>query len=102
MEAVDRLALGRAFSYQLRHVLRDAYLMLQQLTRLFHRELSISPWDYLNRYRILKARKLLETTSASIGVIARQVGFKDQSYFSRVFHKIVGVSPQDYLKKLQK
>jgi YesN/AraC family two-component response regulator len=68
------------------------------LTRLFNRELGISPWDYLNRYRILKARNLLTTTSHSIGVIARQVGFKDQSYFSRVFRKVVGMSPQVLLK----
>ena len=33
------------------------------LTRLFNRELGISPWDYLNRYRILKARTLLTNTS---------------------------------------
>lgn len=66
------------------------------LTRLFNRELGISPWDYLNRYRILKARKLLTTTTESIGVIARQVGFTDQSYFSRVFRKVVGISPQEY------
>lgn len=69
------------------------------LTRLFNRELGISPWDYLNRYRVLKARKLLTTTTESIGVIARQVGFTDQSYFSRVFRKLVGVSPQEYLNQ---
>jgi len=72
------------------------------LTRLFNRELGISPWDYLNRYRILKAKKLLATTSHSIGMIARQVGFKEQSYFSRVFHKIEGISPQEYQKILNK
>ncbi len=72
------------------------------LTRLFNRELGISPWDYLNRYRVLKAKTLLTTTSHSIGTIARQVGFKDQSYFNRVFRKVVGVSPQEFLKTPQR
>jgi transcriptional regulator GlxA family with amidase domain len=72
------------------------------LTRLFNRELGISPWDYLNRYRILKAKTLFTTTSHSIGSIARQVGFKDPSYFSRVFHKVVGMSPQEFIKSLHK
>jgi AraC-like DNA-binding protein len=66
------------------------------LTRIFNRELGLSPWDYLNRYRILQAKALLRNSSHSIGAIARQVGFKDQTYFSRVFHKQSGLSPQAY------
>jgi len=66
------------------------------LSRVFNRELNISPWDYLNRYRILHAKHSLLNTTENIGVIARQVGFKDQAYFSRVFHRITGKSPQAF------
>jgi transcriptional regulator GlxA family with amidase domain len=66
------------------------------LSRVFDRELGLSPWDYLNRYRILQAKTLLQNTSNSIRMIAHQVGFRDQSYFSRVFHKFTGQSPQSY------
>jgi AraC-like DNA-binding protein len=66
------------------------------LSRVFQRELGLSPWEYLNRYRILQARQLLANGSDSIGVIAHQVGFKDQAYFSRVFNKLTGQSPQAY------
>jgi AraC-like DNA-binding protein len=66
------------------------------LTRVFNRELGLSPWDYLNRYRVLQAQVLLRNTSRSIADIARTVGFKDQAYFSRVFSKQVGQSPQTY------
>lgn len=66
------------------------------LSRVFHRELNISPWDYLNRYRVLQSKHLLLNTTESIGSIARQVGFKDQAYFSRVFHKVTGMSPQGF------
>jgi AraC-like DNA-binding protein len=66
------------------------------LSRVFHRELSISPWDYLNRYRVLQSRNFLLKTSDSIGTIAHQVGFRDQAYFSRVFHKVTGMSPQGF------
>jgi AraC-like DNA-binding protein len=66
------------------------------LSRVFHRELGISPWDYLNRYRVLQSKKQLLNTTESVGAIARQVGFKDQAYFSRVFHKVTGMSPQKY------
>jgi signal transduction histidine kinase/DNA-binding LacI/PurR family transcriptional regulator/CheY-like chemotaxis protein len=66
------------------------------LSRVFNRELNISPWEYLNRYRVLQSKQLLLNTDESIGSVARQVGFKDQAYFSRVFHKIAGVSPQEF------
>jgi signal transduction histidine kinase/AraC-like DNA-binding protein/DNA-binding response OmpR family regulator len=66
------------------------------LSRVFNRELNISPWDYLNRYRVMQSKHLLLHTTESIGVIARQVGFKDQAYFSRVFHKVTGASPQAF------
>jgi transcriptional regulator GlxA family with amidase domain len=66
------------------------------LSRVFTRELNISPWDYLNRYRVLQSKQLLLNTTETIGTIARQVGFKDQAYFSRVFHKVSGLSPQRF------
>jgi YesN/AraC family two-component response regulator len=66
------------------------------LSRVFSRELGVPPWDYLNRYRVLQARELLRKTNENIGAVARQVGFKDQAYFSRVFHKLTGLSPQAF------
>lgn len=69
------------------------------LTRVFNRELEISPWDYLNRYRIVNAQNLLKTTTHSIGSIAHQVGYNDQAYFARVFSKQTGMSPQAYRDK---
>jgi signal transduction histidine kinase/DNA-binding LacI/PurR family transcriptional regulator/AraC-like DNA-binding protein len=66
------------------------------LSRVFSRELGLSPWDYLNRYRIQRAKELLRRTNDSIRSIAHQVGFKDQAYFSRVFRKQTGSSPNEF------
>ena len=68
------------------------------LTRVFHRELGLSPWDYLNRYRVEQAKQLLRRTNSTIGIIASQVGFKDPLYFSRVFRKVTGLSPSAFRK----
>jgi signal transduction histidine kinase/ABC-type sugar transport system substrate-binding protein/AraC-like DNA-binding protein len=68
------------------------------LSAIFHQELGISPWDYLNRYRINVAKELLRTTDQSITSIAAQVGFDDSSYFGRVFHKHTGLAPSEYRK----
>jgi len=69
------------------------------ISRVFNRELSISPWDYLNRFRVLQSKQLLLNTTETISSIAKQVGFKDQAYFSRVFRKVTGMSPQAFREK---
>lgn len=66
------------------------------LSKIFNREINISPWDYLNRYRIIQAKNLLSTTQDGVRVIAAKVGIKDPAYFSRVFNKYTGYSPQAY------
>jgi YesN/AraC family two-component response regulator len=68
-------------------------------SRTFSQELGISPWDYLNRYRVAQARQLLQTTADSVQIIARRVGITDPAYFSRVFRRIVGESPTDFRKE---
>jgi DNA-binding LacI/PurR family transcriptional regulator/AraC-like DNA-binding protein len=69
------------------------------LTRIFHREMGLSPWDYLNRYRIFLAAGLLRRTDETVREIACRCGFQDQAYFCRVFKKICGCSPGQLRKR---
>jgi signal transduction histidine kinase/AraC-like DNA-binding protein len=69
------------------------------LSRIFRREVGITPWDYLNRFRIKKARELLTHSDQSITSVALTVGFSDPAYFSRVFRKQVGLSPSAYRER---
>jgi YesN/AraC family two-component response regulator len=69
------------------------------LSRLFKREMGISPWEYLNRYRVLQAKELLHRSLDSVSEIAGRVGFSDSAYFSRVFRQITGVSPSAYRQR---
>jgi signal transduction histidine kinase/AraC-like DNA-binding protein/ActR/RegA family two-component response regulator len=64
------------------------------LGRIFHQELGLAPWDYLIRYRVLRAKELLQTTSYSIADVATRVGFDTATYFSHIFHREVGCSPR--------
>jgi YesN/AraC family two-component response regulator len=66
------------------------------LSRIFRQEMNISPWEYLNRYRILHAKELLRSTSDAIKIVAHRVGFTDPAYFSRVFRNVTGTSPSAY------
>jgi YesN/AraC family two-component response regulator len=66
------------------------------LSRIFRQELGITPWHYLTRLRIERAKELLAASSESIALIGARVGFPDQAYFSRVFKKVEGVAPQAF------
>ena len=69
------------------------------LTRIFHREMGLSLWDYLSRLRIFLAADLLRRTDDTIQDIAYRTGFQDHAYFCRVFKKIYGVPPGQLRKQ---
>ncbi len=83
-----------AASQIVRWKLADAVCVSEDyLTRIFHKEIGLSLWEYLNRYRIHLATKMLLETNATIYEIAEKTGFQDQAYFCRVFKKIYGIPP---------
>ncbi|MCI8397841.1 MAG: helix-turn-helix transcriptional regulator [Oscillibacter sp.] len=52
--------------------------------------------DYLNRYRVEKAKSLLELTDSLIRDVGYKVGFNSVQNFNRVFKKQTGMTPQQY------
>ncbi|MBO9393283.1 helix-turn-helix domain-containing protein [Caldilinea sp.] len=68
------------------------------ISRVFRKETGMTPWQFLNRYRIIQAQKLLLSTDYSVTEIGTMVGFNDPAYFTRVFHRETGKSPQQYRK----
>lgn len=67
-----------------------------QLERQCRRTLGISPRGLIQRQRIEHAVLLITTTDATIGEIATQCGFYDQSSFTRQFRHLLGRTPGAY------
>lgn len=65
-------------------------------SQIFRDEMGLPLWEYLNRYRVQKAKDYLHSTTLPITEIAMRVGFDDFSYFGRVFNKFCGCSPRAY------
>jgi signal transduction histidine kinase/AraC-like DNA-binding protein len=72
------------------------------LTACFRQEMGVPPIVYLNRYRVSRARALLEASIHSVTEIALAVGFSDPAHFSRVFHREVGMTPNAYRRAHQR
>jgi AraC-like DNA-binding protein len=73
-----------------------AGISARHLTRTFASEAGLTPIDYLNRFRVVQARGLLDEGCTNITEVMGAVGFRDSSYFSRVFRREVGMSPSAY------
>ena len=72
---------------------RVTRLSVSHFMRAFRESFGAPPHAYLMRRRMERAQDLMLSTDTTIGQIAIECGFADQSHLTRLFHKIVGESP---------
>lgn len=70
----------------------------QYFSKTFKERTGQNYTDWLNRYRIDRAKELIRYTRMSIQEVGAQVGFPDSNYFSRTFKALEKESPTDYAK----
>lgn len=58
--------------------------------------------QWISEAILLEAKVLLYQSNLSVGEIAAQIGFFDQSYFSRMFKKHEGVTPSEFRRMIEK
>jgi len=64
--------------------------------RVFRLRTGFTPYQYLLRERIARARQLLIATRATVSEIALQTGFSTPSHFANAFQRQVGTTPTAY------
>lgn len=72
-----------------------------QVRRIFQRDWQMSPHRFQIRQRVFFACQYLENTEYPIKVLAAQLGFRDEFYFSNWFRKEKGLSPTQYRKQFR-
>jgi YesN/AraC family two-component response regulator len=86
-------------NFGINQVAEQLCLTPNYLSSLFHKITGIYFSDYLNSYRLEKAKKiLLSNSSASIKDIAMMVGYSNARYFSSLFKQSFGMLPSSYRK----
>ncbi len=68
------------------------------LNKLFSDEYAMTVNEYLNHYKIFKAKMLLEKTDIPIAQVAAQVGYNNKQSFNKNFFRFVEMSPRAYKK----
>lgn len=83
---------------QLEDLALVTHISSSYLSVLFKKEVGCCFTEYLVRFRMNKAKNLLENENISCKEAAMQVGYSDYVQFSKMFLKYIGRSPSYYLK----
>jgi len=96
----DYVKINYMKNFGINQVADELNLTPNYLSSLFHKITGIYFSDYLNSYRLEKAKKiLLSNSSASIKDIAMMVGYSNARYFSSLFKQSYSILPTTYRKQ---
>ena len=88
-ENITNISIAKLFNYHPNY-----------LSRLFLEHTGYTLHNYIIKYRLSRAVKLLMSTDLSILEICETVNILDQHYFSRIFKKYYKVSPSKFRQKV--
>lgn len=97
VSAVERL--HHAKDIGVPDIARACKVSRSTLDKLFNQCVSYGPKEFLQRYRIDRAREMLRLEQFTLSEIAARSGFPDVFAFSRVFKRIVGIPPGSFVNK---
>lgn len=84
-------------------IARSIHISKSECCRCFQRVLRQTPFEYLMKYRIFHAAKLIQhqdLAANSISNLAITVGFGNISYFNKVFKRYLHMTPTEYKKNI--
>ena len=82
-------------------VAKDTGVSASHLTALFHRQMNISPGEYIRRVKLEESKALIREGKMNFSQIAAALNYSTIHHFSRQFKDNFGVSPSEYAKSIQ-
>jgi AraC-like DNA-binding protein len=74
----------------------EAGVSRSRLAESFTRFVGQPPMQYLARWRLQLAARMLAEGPAKVAAVAREVGYQSEASFSRAFKRFAGVSPAEW------
>ena len=95
--AIDYIQANLATDISLYEMAQTVGMSMHHFSRLFKQSLDYSPYQYVLKCRVERAKRLLIQKRLSIADVALTVGFSSQSHMTQHFKKQVGVTPKRFL-----
>lgn len=89
-------------SYPYEELARKFGMSRRTFERRFKAATGDTPLVYLQRIRVEKAKRMLETEDSSFDEIVYRVGYVDTSAFRKIFLKQTGLLPTEYKRRFQR
>lgn len=74
----------------------EIYISPNYLGSIFRKCTGVQLNDYISRFRMEKAKELLQSPKNKVSKVAREVGMPNVSYFCQVFKEMYGIAPGEY------
>ncbi len=71
------------------------------LTALFHKNLQISPGEYIRRFKLQESKQMIRENSMNFTEIAAALQYSTVHHFSRQFKDKFGITPTEYAKSVR-
>jgi AraC-like DNA-binding protein len=103
----DKIRMGAIYEYidqfydqkpDVNQVAAKVHLTTPAFCRYFKRQTNMTFTDFVNQYRIERAKNLL-MQDKNVSETCFSVGFESISYFNKLFNKIVGENPSSFRKR---
>ena len=71
------------------------------LTALFHKNLQISPGEYIRRTKLQESKQMIRENNLNFTEIAAELQYSTVHHFSRQFKEKFGITPTEYAKSVR-
>jgi len=100
LRAERYLAEHHAEALDMREVARKLGVSYSSFRRSFTKQTGLSPWQYVLRLRLDRARRLISVGDEKLDAIASRLGFSSAFHLSSAFKTAHGLSPTSWKRRL--
>lgn len=106
----ENLIVSRTLQYIASHVYdklsveivaKEVNVSASHLTALFHRQMQISPGEFIRRVKLEESKNLIREGKMNFTQIAMALNYSTIHHFSRQFKDNFGISPSEYAKSIK-
>jgi AraC-like DNA-binding protein len=98
-KALSVLHQSPAHSWTIEELATEIGVSRSRLAERFTTFVGLPPMQYLAKWRMQLASKLLRDDSSDLDTVATEIGYGSEAAFSRAFKKMMGMSPSEWRRR---